>query len=301
MRTKIFTISLILILIVSLFGVTLRVAHASTTVGPYPSTSPDSGTCGNDWAQDAFNRLFTDITPSKFTELFKNGTFVTVAGKSPGACESALDSGDTVASGVTGTFSGSFNDAAVSSATQFTPVACTQATCRTTAGLVHTVYGPEATYEVADFQFNYHKDCTNQTWQNASANRGGNLRDIFGDLNPCTRTAPAESQPQSCNANSVVLAPYVGHRVRVYVAKTMQELQYEKLTFVEAGKVNGERSGKVSVVFYPNGDSWKEFEGVKLLIKVEGYKDAWFWTLVADPNGQLFCEWAPAPGQGLSR
>src|SRR5437667_10050928 len=26
---------------------------------PYPSDSPDSGTCGNDWAEDTFNREFT--------------------------------------------------------------------------------------------------------------------------------------------------------------------------------------------------------------------------------------------------
>src|SRR5687768_13737919 len=27
--------------------------------GPYPSGSPDSGTCGNDWAEDTFDRHFT--------------------------------------------------------------------------------------------------------------------------------------------------------------------------------------------------------------------------------------------------
>src|SRR5687768_12050823 len=27
--------------------------------GPYSSGSPDSGTCGNNWAQDTFNRHFT--------------------------------------------------------------------------------------------------------------------------------------------------------------------------------------------------------------------------------------------------
>lgn len=27
--------------------------------GPFPSTSPDSGTCGNDWAEDTFDRFFT--------------------------------------------------------------------------------------------------------------------------------------------------------------------------------------------------------------------------------------------------
>jgi hypothetical protein len=59
--------------------------------GPYPSTSPDSGTCGNDWAQDTFDGHFT-VRPNgdgtyTVVEEFKNGSFVTNAGASPGACE----------------------------------------------------------------------------------------------------------------------------------------------------------------------------------------------------------------------
>src|SRR6476660_3550916 len=31
-------------------------SNATQHYGTYASTSPDSGTCGNDWAQDSFNR-----------------------------------------------------------------------------------------------------------------------------------------------------------------------------------------------------------------------------------------------------
>lgn len=55
--------------------------------GPYASGSPDSGTCGNDWATDTFNRDFTvrSNNDGTFTvvEQFKNGSFVTNTGQAP--------------------------------------------------------------------------------------------------------------------------------------------------------------------------------------------------------------------------
>jgi|SRR5207244_1427746 len=58
--------------------------------GAYASMSPDSGTCGNDWATDTFQRHFTVFNRAGsivVVEQFKEGTFTTFAGLSPGACE----------------------------------------------------------------------------------------------------------------------------------------------------------------------------------------------------------------------
>src|SRR6186713_2455441 len=59
--------------------------------GPYASGSPDSGTCGNDWATDTFDRVFTVRSNHDGTytvvQQFKNGSFVTNAGLSPGSCD----------------------------------------------------------------------------------------------------------------------------------------------------------------------------------------------------------------------
>lgn len=61
--------------------------------GPFHSTSPDSGTCGNFWANDTFDRFFrVTMTPNAdgtfdVTEQFKDGSFVTDAGPSPGSCD----------------------------------------------------------------------------------------------------------------------------------------------------------------------------------------------------------------------
>src|SRR5207249_1567663 len=78
--------------------------------GPYASDSPDSGTCGPDWATDTFDRHFTVFThPSGITvvEQFKDGTFLTNAGPSPGSCQAGNTPG-TVNSGIIGTMHGYF-------------------------------------------------------------------------------------------------------------------------------------------------------------------------------------------------
>src|SRR5438874_13760886 len=67
--------------------------HAAQHYGPYPSGSPDSGTCGPTWATDTFDRHFTVKTNQDGSflviEQFKNGSFVTNAGlnPSPGSCD----------------------------------------------------------------------------------------------------------------------------------------------------------------------------------------------------------------------
>src|SRR5690349_8171751 len=76
--------------------------------GSYPSGSPDSGTCGNDWATDTFDRDFTVRSNGDGTytvvEQFKNGSFATNAGLSPGACET--NPGGTLTGGETGSMHG---------------------------------------------------------------------------------------------------------------------------------------------------------------------------------------------------
>src|SRR6266571_4210906 len=94
-----------------------KLVDPSTTAtqhyGPYSSTSTDSGTCGNDWATDTFNRHFT-VFMNRLSgailvvEQFKNGNFVTMAGQSPGACEPPPPTGGTVDAGATGSLHGYF-------------------------------------------------------------------------------------------------------------------------------------------------------------------------------------------------
>ena len=158
----------------------------SVHFGPINSGSPDSGTCGNNWANDTYMRAFdASTTPNAdrtytATESFIAGRFVTMAGPSPDACDPTGTPGSTVAGGVTGSFNGNF--LIVVSGGTFDPTAtCDPASCGTTAGFVATVYGAAATSNVTSFGFTYHgngPDLIQREWRNASADRGGNGGDI---------------------------------------------------------------------------------------------------------------------------
>jgi hypothetical protein len=67
----------------------------------------------NVWAQDSFDKFYSLTLNQDGTYNlqvnYKNGTFVSNAGTSPGACESGTDNGNTVAAGVTGKMHAEYN------------------------------------------------------------------------------------------------------------------------------------------------------------------------------------------------
>lgn len=153
---------------------------AAQHFGPYASNSPDSGTCGNTWANDVFNRLYTVKTkPNKdgtysVVEQFKNGTFTTIVGQSPGACDT--DPGGTLSGTVTGKMQGSFT-LVVSGGTYNAGGTCS-APCYTSE-FVAAVFGAGATYEVPSYDLHYNAK-SHGVWKNASPDKGGNSGDITG-------------------------------------------------------------------------------------------------------------------------
>jgi hypothetical protein len=152
---------------------------AAAHYGPYASNSPDEGTCGNTWAEDTFNRLYTVKTKPKngvykVVEQFKNGTFTTLAGSSPGGC--GTNPGGTVSAGVTGKMQGSFT-LLVSNGTYNSSATCS--TLCYTSEFVAAFFGAGATYEVTSFDIHYNAK-KHGTWKNASADKGGNSGDITG-------------------------------------------------------------------------------------------------------------------------
>ena len=154
--------------------------------GPITSGSTDSGTCGNDWANDTYKRVFVastmpdDAGNYTVTESFIAGRFVTVEGASPGACETApqpLGNGGSISAGVTGTFNGTFTIVVRGT---FNPGATCDTGCGTTADFVKTVYGAD-TYDVPIFTFDYHANgpgLAAREWHNSSLDQGGNTGDI---------------------------------------------------------------------------------------------------------------------------
>lgn len=156
--------------------------------GPFASTSPDSGTCGNNWAEDSFDRVFTvrETGPMTYTvvQQFKQGTFVTNPGASPGACE--FDDGSStllVAGGLNGTMHGYFIITVTGAVTYNPDPDCVAVGACTTAGFIAHHF-PGALFEVTTYFFHYAGyDGSNQVlieheWKNASDDRGGNHGDI---------------------------------------------------------------------------------------------------------------------------
>jgi hypothetical protein len=171
--------------------------------GPYASGSPDSGTCGNDWADDTFDRDFTVRTNSAGTtvvEQFKNGSFVTLGpGPSPGACDSSDGYGPgTINAGHTGSMHGYFIISGTLVQTSTSPycnaVAMTNADC-TTATFIDTHFVPcyGATCTVSTFFDHYSagdQSLAVHEWKNASCDRGGNHGDIADLVGPAPPPTP---------------------------------------------------------------------------------------------------------------
>jgi len=159
--------------------------------GPYASASPDSGTCGNDWANDTFNRDFTVRSEGNGTftvvEQFKQGSFETTAGPSPAACDPTYTNhGTTVRAGVTGSMHGYFIVSDVGFPTNNSPYCdadnSTNADC-TTATFINTHFAPcyPVTCTVTTFFDHYaagDQGLSYHDWKNASDDRGGNSGDI---------------------------------------------------------------------------------------------------------------------------
>jgi hypothetical protein len=169
---------------------------AVTQVGPVPSSSPDSGTCGNDWAEDQFNRFFMIKATGRsgtfrVFEKFKDGSFVTVEGPSPGACDQTDGTPPGVVhAGIKGNMDGYLiTDVTCDPALAVCPAesaTCGAAgeLCQSTDQFIQTFFGAAATRNDVAFFFHYSGfDGSNQAlvsheWKNASTNRGGNHGDI---------------------------------------------------------------------------------------------------------------------------
>jgi hypothetical protein len=169
-------------------------ANGTVQFGPFHSTSIDNG-CSGPWATDTFDRYFKvhDNRDGTFavTEDFKNGTFVTQQGASPGAtCVNDPHHGTLVNGGVKGSFQG-FLTGSVTSGT-FNQNGCSAllADCTTTTGFLTAVFGAEgpATFacdpgssECFNFEYNSSdKSLQYHHWQDKADNQGG--EQFIGDI-----------------------------------------------------------------------------------------------------------------------
>jgi hypothetical protein len=184
---------------------TTTVADPATThFGPFPSVTTDSGTCSIDWATDTMNRFFTvrlistgvagGANTYRVYEQFKDGSFVTSSGPSPGACDSSDGTPPgVIRGGVTGTFHG--YDLITVMSQVFDPNATCAAPCASTDDFLLNAFGLEGPATRNDTAFFDHYLAVDQSlifheWKNASCNRGGNQGDIASDAAPLTVAVP---------------------------------------------------------------------------------------------------------------
>jgi hypothetical protein len=152
-------------------GTALANVKTGDTYGPASMSGTDNGSCGNAWANDVWNRTFiVNPTPTVVSGHFtyavtrwdRNGTFHTIAGTSPGACDNGADNGNTVTAGIRGHFHGYVNYTVTcpgtntdcydpSGGTQFITACSSDQSC-TTDGFVTAAF-PGATYESGSFKY----------------------------------------------------------------------------------------------------------------------------------------------------
>lgn len=152
---------------------------------------PDNGSCGNQWATDTSTRTWS-VKKNKdgtFRVGRKDkGTFVTLVGQSPGACDTTGKHGNLVNAGIMGKFRG-YLRGTVSNGT-FNPTAVCNAACiGNTPVFISTVFGPSAQFTCslgyAGCKFNFEYNSSNKSlkfrhWQDKGTN--GVDEQFVGDI-----------------------------------------------------------------------------------------------------------------------
>jgi hypothetical protein len=154
----------------------------------------DNGSCGTPWATDTLRRTFRvrENADGSYTLTRRDrGTFTTLGGTSPGACDTSGRHGHTVRSGVQGRVIG-FLRGKVTGGTYDPNAVCTGPTCGFTDVFVATFFGPTATFSCFENSracaFNYNYTAPRQRllfrhWQNKGKGAGTFLKEEFhGDI-----------------------------------------------------------------------------------------------------------------------
>lgn len=160
-------------------------------------TTEDNGSCGTPWATDVLTRTYAVKANKDGTFTLRRtdrGSFTTLAGRSPGACDTTGKHGETVRAGIKGKVVGYL--VGTVKASSFNKNATCVAACFTDTFLA-TFFSPDAEFSCftnsADckFNFNYTAKAKQQNipklkyrhWQNKGKGAGTMLNEEFsGDI-----------------------------------------------------------------------------------------------------------------------
>jgi hypothetical protein len=145
----------------------------------------DVGSCNNDWATVTLTKNYklTLTTTGVYNlEVKEDGSLTTLAGVSPGACESGTTNGNTVAAGITGSTHQTFDAPVTSTATPNpNPDCAANNGCAGSGDFLNAVFGP-GNWVRGDFSWTAHYTAgSNGTYFDTSVNWPLNNRgDITG-------------------------------------------------------------------------------------------------------------------------
>ena len=160
-------------------------------------TTEDNGSCGTPWAMDVLRRTYSVKQNKDGTFTLRRtdrGTFTTLAGKSPGACDPTGKHGQTVRAGIKGKMQGYL--VGTVKASSFNKNATCVAACFTDTFLA-TFFSSDAEFSCftnssdCKFNFNYTAPAKQQNipklkyrhWQNKGKGAGTMLKEEFiGDI-----------------------------------------------------------------------------------------------------------------------
>ena len=154
----------------------------------------DNGSCGSPWATDTLTRTFQVKDNGNGTVRLTRkdrGTFLTLGGVSPGACDTTGKHGATVRTGVRGKVVG-YLRGTITGGTFNPNATCTGPTCGFTDVFIATHFGAAAQFscfaDSRDCGFNYNYTAPAQQlryrhWQNKGKGAGTFLKEEFhGDV-----------------------------------------------------------------------------------------------------------------------
>jgi hypothetical protein len=175
-----------------MFAVAATSVAASASVGGFPPITAtgqrvqnDVGSCNNDWATvtlDKNYKLTTTKGGAYNLEVKESGPLSTLAGQSPGACESGTNNGSTVAAGVTGKTHQTFNaPVTATTAANPNPDCAANNGCAGSGDFLNAVFGV-GNWTRGDFSWTAHYEAgSNGTYFDTSVNWPLNNRgDITG-------------------------------------------------------------------------------------------------------------------------
>jgi hypothetical protein len=168
--------------------------HGHAIKRTFTVTTTDNGSCGTPWATDVVKRTYVvkkHKDGSYTLTRFDRGNFVTLAGRSPGACDTTGAHGQTIRAGVQGRLVG-YIRGTVTGGTFDKNATCTGPDCGFRDVFLKTFFGPNAQYSCdtnsSDCKFDFHYVARDQGllfhhWQDKGKGAGTMLKEEFnGDI-----------------------------------------------------------------------------------------------------------------------